>query len=125
MPYGVALPLSDNFKKEFVKTVYSGVQSFDYTQAKNRAQKLNDAQAAIEKINTQDQRVRAQAAEEGWSDKRLNQQLNLFVDKGGRSLGKKEEALKYYNNKIKEAKTEFVKEISEGKEYQQVINAMA
>ena len=121
---GVALPLSDNFKKEFVKTVYSGVQSFDYTQAKNRAQKLNDAQAAIEKINTQDQRVRAQAAEEGWSDKRLNQQLNLFVDKGGRSLGKKEEALKYYNNKIKEAKTEFVKEISEGKEYQQVINAM-
>jgi len=121
---GVALPLSDNFKKEFVKTIYSGVQSFDYTQAKNRAQKLNDAQAAIEKINTQDQRVRAQAAEEGWSDKRLNQQLNLFVDEGGRSLGKKEEALKYYNNKIKEAKTEFVKEISEGKEYQQVINAM-
>ena len=121
---GIALPFSNDFKKEFVKTVYSGVQSFDYTQAKNRAQKLNDAQAAIEKINTQDQRVRAQAAEEGWSDKRLNQQLNLFVDEGGRSLGKKEEALKYYNNKIKEAKTEFVKEISEGKEYQQVINAM-
>lgn len=121
---GVALPLSNDFKKEFVKTVYSGAQSFDYTQAKNRAQKLNNAQAAIEKINTQDQRVRAQAAEEGWSDKRLNQQLNLFVDERGRSLGKKEEALKYYNNKIKEAKTEFVKEISEGKEYQQVINAM-
>ena len=68
------IPLSNNFKKEFVKTVYSGAQSFDYMQAKNRAQQLNDAQAAIERINNQDQRVRAQAAEEGWSDKRLNQQ---------------------------------------------------
>ena len=121
---GVALPFSNDFKKEFVKTVYSGVQSFDYTQAKNRAQKLNNAQTAIEKINTQDQRVRNQAAEEGWSDKRLNQQLSLFTDEGGRSLGTKEEALKYYNNQIKDAKTEFVKELSEGKEYQQVINAM-
>jgi hypothetical protein len=52
-----AIPLSNDFKKEFVKTIYSGVQSFDYTQAKNRAQKLNDAQAAIEKINNQEQRV--------------------------------------------------------------------
>ena len=118
------IPLSNNFKKEFVKTVYSGAQSFDYMQAKNRAQKLNDAQAAIEKINNQDQRVRAQAAEEGWSDKRLNQQLNLFLDEGGRSLGTKEEALEFYNNRIKDAKTDFVKEIAEGKEYQQVINAM-
>ena len=124
LPFFRSLPFSNNFKKSLLQTMQTAEQSIDYMQVKNAAQRLGRANELIDKINNREETVMRQAEEEGWSNKVIEQQKNLFQTKQGRDLGTKEQALDYANNLKKEAKADIIFNLAEGQEYQDTIDLL-
>jgi hypothetical protein len=124
LPFIGSLPFSNNFKKSLLQTMQTAEQSIDYMQVKNAAQRLGRANELIDKINNREETVMKQAEEEGWSDKVIEQQKNLFQTRQGRDLGTKEEALAYADNLKKEAKADIIFNLAEGQEYQDTIDLL-
>ena len=84
-----------NFVTNTVPKVYQDAQYMGSTMA------YEDAVEAKNKLETRESEIRARAEEGGWSDKVLEQQLSLFTNKAGRTIGKtKEEAIAYYDSII-------------------------
>ena len=84
-----------------------------------------EAQEEILKLENREAKVMKQAVDEGWSEKVLNQQLNLFTDKNGKVIGDtKEEAIKHYQGIIKEEALDIAEATVKSLDYQDKMNEM-
>ena len=108
-----------NFVTNTVPKVYQDAQYMGSTMAYEEAV---EGKAALEK---REEEIRAKAEREGWSDKLLDQQLNLFLNKAGKKIGStKEEAEAYYDAIINKETKEIADAVVNSSQYQDRMNVI-
>ena len=102
-----------NFVTNTVPKVYQDAQYMGSTMA------YEDAVEAKNALETREAEIREKAARSGWSDNLLEQQLSLFQNKAGKTIGKtKEEAEAYYDSIIDKETKDIAEATVKSSQYQ-------
>ena len=102
-----------NFVTNTVPKVYQDAQYMGSTMA------YEDAVEAKNALETRESEIREKAVNEGWNDNLLEQQLGLFQNKAGKTIGKtKEEAIAYYDSIIDKETKDIAEATVKSSQYQ-------